>query len=278
MTSRRFRLTYLALAVLSAGPMAAQPGYADTIIPVDQDRFTSVLLDTDCQGQTIDGESAQGFDPFNSMVWIEQQCAKIPIFAFANANQNSSIGPSSMSAFANAVYSAQSPGSVLASAISNFSVTFELPRASLLRLNGVLLGDGQVLGVETHLELTGPDGTTIFSQTLTGPFPFGEPTEQSIDEVLPLDPGVYTLLGRALAADAVDMADDFIAGESAFNFTVEVSLLGDLNGDSVVGILDLLELLAAWGDCPVKGECSADLNADGTVGIIDLLTLLANWG
>ena len=34
----------------------------------------------------------------------------------------------------------------------------------------------------------------------------------------------------------------------------------------------------AWGDCPVKGECSADLNADGTVGILDLLTLLANWG
>ena len=278
MTSLRVRLTYPALAVLSAGLMAAQPGYADTIIPVDQDRFTSVVLDTDCLGQTADGETAQGFDPFNSMVWIEQQCAKIPIFAFANANQNSSIGPSSMSAVANAMYSAQSPGSVFASAISNFSVTFELPRASLLRLNGVLLGDGQVLGVETHLELTGPDGTTILSKTLSGPFRFGEPTEQSIDEVLPLDPGVYTLLGRALAADAFDMADDFIAGESAFNFTVEVSILGDLNGDSVVGVLDLLELLAAWGDCPVKGECSADLNADGIVGIPDLLILLGNWG
>ncbi len=278
MTSLRVRLTYPALAVLSAGLMAAQPGYADTIIPVDQDRFTSVVLDTDCLGQTADGETAQGFDPFNSMVWIEQQCAKIPIFAFANANQNSSIGPSSMSAVANAMYSAQSPGSVFASAISNFSVTFELPRASLLRLNGVLLGDGQVLGVETHLELTGPDDTTIFSQTLTGPFRFGEPTELSIDEVLPLDPGVYTLLGRALAADAFDMADDFIAGESAFNFTVEVSILGDLNGDSVVGVLDLLELLGAWGDCPVTGECSADLNADGIVGIPDLLILLGNWG
>ncbi len=38
-----------------------------------------------------------------------------------------------------------------------------------------------------------------------------------------------------------------------------------------MGILDLLALLAAWGDCPVKGECSADLDGDGTVGILDLV-------
>ncbi len=278
MTSRRVRLTYPALTVLSAGLMAAEPGYADTIIPVDQDRFTSVVLDTDCEAQTVDGETAQGFDPFNSMVWIEQQCAKIPIVAFANANQKSSIGPSSMCAVAGAGYSAQSPGSVLASAISNFSVTFELPRASLLRLNGVLLGHGWLPGVQTHLELTGPDDTTIFSHTLTGPFPIGEPTEQYIDEVLPLDPGVYTLLGRALAADAVDIADDYLAGESGVNFIVEVSILGDVNGDGSVGVSDLLILLADWGPCGDCNDCSADLDGDCSVGVADLLILLANWG
>jgi len=53
-----------------------------------------------------------------------------------------------------------------------------------------------------------------------------------------------------LAADAFDMADDFIAGESAFNFTVEVSILGDINGDSIVGILDLLALLTALMGMP----------------------------
>ena len=57
-----------------------------------------------------------------------------------------------------------------------------------------------------------------------------------------------------------------------------LGLPGDIDGDGVVGILDLLALLAAWGDCPVKGECSADLDRDGTVGILDLLTLLATWG
>ncbi|MHC4416623.1 MAG: right-handed parallel beta-helix repeat-containing protein [Planctomycetota bacterium] len=54
--------------------------------------------------------------------------------------------------------------------------------------------------------------------------------------------------------------------------------LGDIDGDGVVGILDLLALLAAWGDCPVQADCPADLDGDGTVGILDLLILLANWG
>ena len=54
---------------------------------------------------------------------------------------------------------------------------------------------------------------------------------------------------------------------------------GDLDGDGVVGVLDLLILLAGWGPCPDPPDaCSADLDADGFVGILDLLTLLANWG
>ncbi len=53
----------------------------------------------------------------------------------------------------------------------------------------------------------------------------------------------------------------------------------DLDGDGVVGILDLLLLLSAWGPCsPPPEPCPADLDADGTVGVLDLLTLLANWG
>jgi len=50
--------------------------------------------------------------------------------------------------------------------------------------------------------------------------------------------------------------------------------LGDLNGDGTVGILDLLTLIAAWGQV----HSSADLDSDGMVGITDFLMLLANWG
>ncbi len=55
----------------------------------------------------------------------------------------------------------------------------------------------------------------------------------------------------------------------------ETSCAWDLDGSGVVGILDLLALLAAWG--PNPGD-PADFDGDGTVGILDLLTLLANWG
>jgi hypothetical protein len=55
----------------------------------------------------------------------------------------------------------------------------------------------------------------------------------------------------------------------------ECECLADLDGDGVVGISDLLDLLAAWGPC---GECPADINGDGDVGIADLLALLAGWG
>ena len=62
--------------------------------------------------------------------------------------------------------------------------------------------------------------------------------------------------------------------------TITVLPLGDLDGDGIVGIIDFLELLAAWGPCPAPcpPSCSADLDDDCSVGITDLLTLLANWG
>ncbi|MCH8164273.1 MAG: hypothetical protein IH889_01565 [Planctomycetes bacterium] len=57
---------------------------------------------------------------------------------------------------------------------------------------------------------------------------------------------------------------------------VEDVIFADLNGDGAVGILDLLGVLAAWGDA--TNNCLADLDIDGNVGILDLLTLLGSWG
>ncbi len=53
---------------------------------------------------------------------------------------------------------------------------------------------------------------------------------------------------------------------------------GDLNGDGVVDVFDLLILLDAWGACPREGSCPADLNDDGAVDVFDLLILLDSWG
>lgn len=60
--------------------------------------------------------------------------------------------------------------------------------------------------------------------------------------------------------------------------TAGLSHPADLDGDGSVGVADFLILLANWGPCPPKGECTADLNGDGSVGVADLLILLANWG
>lgn len=53
--------------------------------------------------------------------------------------------------------------------------------------------------------------------------------------------------------------------------------LGDLDGDGVVNVLDLLDLLAAWGHC-MDACCLADLDLDGDVSVNDFLTLLGKWG
>ena len=55
------------------------------------------------------------------------------------------------------------------------------------------------------------------------------------------------------------------------------SLLGDIDGDGIVGVNDILALLKAWGDCPAGEACQADLDGDGEVGVDDILILIANW-
>ena len=53
---------------------------------------------------------------------------------------------------------------------------------------------------------------------------------------------------------------------------------GDLNQDGMVDVVDLLILLATWGECPDPGHCFGDLDGSGEVDVIDLLLLLAVWG
>ncbi len=49
----------------------------------------------------------------------------------------------------------------------------------------------------------------------------------------------------------------------------------DVTGDDTVDVLDLLEVLASWGD---TGDIPQDVNDDGVVDVLDLLEVLANWG
>lgn len=60
----------------------------------------------------------------------------------------------------------------------------------------------------------------------------------------------------------------------------ETTVSGDIDGDCVVDVLDLLTMLSAWGPCstPCPPFCTGDINGDCSVNVSDLLALLANWG
>jgi len=51
---------------------------------------------------------------------------------------------------------------------------------------------------------------------------------------------------------------------------------GDVTGDLVIDIKDLLLVIASWGTCPPP--CPADANGDGIVTVEDLLQVIMDWG
>ncbi len=52
----------------------------------------------------------------------------------------------------------------------------------------------------------------------------------------------------------------------------------DLDGDGLVGLADLLIVLAAFGPCPPGDPCPADLDGSGAVDVVDVVAVLADWG
>ncbi|MDP6311925.1 MAG: hypothetical protein QF781_07175, partial [Phycisphaerales bacterium] len=49
----------------------------------------------------------------------------------------------------------------------------------------------------------------------------------------------------------------------------------DADGDNVVGVNDILLVIAHWGPC---AECDADVTGDSIVDVNDILMVIANWG
>jgi hypothetical protein len=86
-------------------------------------------------------------------------------------------------------------------------------------------------------------------------------------------------LGRdepCLGADVGPFCADFAGGGMP-------AMPGEWRGDEVVGLADLVELLASWGPCPLIGEpCFPDTRPEGepdwVVGFADMLVVLDQMG
>jgi len=91
--------------------------------------------------------------------------------------------------------------------------------------------------------------------------------------------GAYVLSGTIGQPDAGVMSGgEFVLSGGFWSGSAEAQAPfcpGDLNGDTVVNVSDLLILLGDWGSCP---GCAADLNGDNVVNVSDLLILLGAWG
>ena len=131
-------------------------------------------------------------------------------------------------------------------------------------------GDGTVAG---------PARCTILELNPTYPEPPEEPEITGIVglEIMPDGLGRFYAqdltfggyLGYALTGLRVSLVANITAnGEAEPNPY-------DLNGDGVVGFVDLTQLLSAWGQ-PCN-SCPEDFDGNGSVGFTDLTALLSNW-
>ena len=122
----------------------------------------------------------------------------------------------------------------------------------------------------TNVETVGPSGPGTSGGWLFHEFSvadFVAPTSQVRVRFIASDEPDPSLIEAAV--------DDFLVR----GFTCgDAEIPGDVNGDGVVNVLDLIDLLLCFGQ-PAGPPCDlADVNGDGTVNVLDLIELLLNFG
>ena len=58
---------------------------------------------------------------------------------------------------------------------------------------------------------------------------------------------------------------------------VDQILVADIDGDGVVSVQDLVEVVLAWGMCARDDCCLSDLDLNGQVDVSDLVAVILNW-
>ena len=103
---------------------------------------------------------------------------------------------------------------------------------------------------------------------------------------------IWTLLGHVMPASGLvrDLAaavqgdrmivfrgEEFVADALVMVQASRPS--ADLDGDGIVGVSDLLEVVINWGPCvPMDEPCPGDTNGDCDVDVNDIVEVIAGWG
>ena len=102
-----------------------------------------------------------------------------------------------------------------------------------------------------------------------------------LNDLLLPDTDVFVQSGRAINETGLVLGNGFTFPPDAASVAMLLSplepVVGDLNADCQIGVIDLLVLLTNWGPCSDCNRCVADLDDNCVVGLSDLLILLANW-
>jgi len=122
--------------------------------------------------------------------------------------------------------------------------------------------DASAIGIQTVIDLTaGANVTLTFSWDTTG-----------------VTPRIISYTIKAVATPVpgeIDTVDNtYIDGN------VKIKMMGDINGDGIVDIFDVVIAAEAFGSCPghPKWNPITDLNNDGIIDIFDLVIIAVNFG
>jgi hypothetical protein len=94
----------------------------------------------------------------------------------------------------------------------------------------------------------------------------------------PTHTGLYRLTATADSQNNVIETSE--ANNTLTEDNIPVTVTGDINGDSVVNILDAVIVAQAWNSTPSDSwwNINADLNHDGEINILDGVSLSIHWG
>jgi hypothetical protein len=147
------------------------------------------------------------------------------------------------------------------------AVVFETPTGPIVSV-GVLQLTGTVIRSGNQIQLVGTSSLELSEVVQDPPISF-EDVPFDVPTIIP--PGEIAHLLLSATAESATVTTSVNLQFVAVGIT---SIPGDVNGDGVVGVSDVLALIASWGPC---SGCSEDVNSDGVVNVTDLLEVIANW-